>query len=147
MTAPVSFAKALWRGFTMKCPNCGQGRLFGRFLKVVDNCEACREDYTPQRADDLPAYLVIAIVGHLVVPALLAVEIAYSPPAWLQLLIWLPVTGLSAFFLLQPVKGIIVGLQWQTGMHGFEAARCCWDQKASDGITPVFYLASKELVS
>ncbi|MGR6765710.1 DUF983 domain-containing protein, partial [Aeromonas veronii] len=77
----------------------------------------------PQRADDLPAYLVIAIVGHLVVPTLLAVEIAYSPPAWLQLLIWLPVTGLSALLLLLPVKGTIVGLQWQTGMQGFEAAR------------------------
>jgi hypothetical protein len=63
------------------------------------------------------------------------------------LLIWLPVTGLSAFFLLQPVKGIIVGLQWQTGMHGFEAARRRRDQKASDGITPVPHLASKELVS
>ena len=61
MNAPVSFPKALWRGFTMKCPNCGQGHLFGRFLKVVDACEFCGEDYTPQRADDLPAYLVIAI--------------------------------------------------------------------------------------
>lgn len=122
MNASVSFSKALWRGFTMKCPNCGRGPLFGRFLKVVSNCEICGEDYMPQRADDLPAYLVIAIVGHLVVPTLLAVEIAYSPPAWLQLLIWLPVTGLSALLLLQPVKGTIVGLQWQTGMQGFEAA-------------------------
>ena len=39
MNAPVSFPKALWRGFTMKCPNCGQGHLFGRFLKVVGSCE------------------------------------------------------------------------------------------------------------
>jgi len=147
MTALVSLQKALWRGFTMKCPNCGQGRLFGRFLKVVGNCEVCGEDYTPQRADDLPAYLVIAVVGHLVVPALLAVEMAYSPPAWLQLLIWLPTTGLSAFVLLQPVKGTIVGLQWQTGMHGFEAARRRREQEAPDGITPVPHLASKELVS
>ncbi|MBP0111749.1 MULTISPECIES: DUF983 domain-containing protein [Bradyrhizobium] len=147
MTAPVSFQKALWRGFTMKCPNCGHGHLFGRFLKVVGNCEVCGEDYTPQRADDLPAYLVIAIVGHLVVPGLLAVEMAYSPPAWLQLLIWLPATGFSALFLLQPVKGAIVGLQWQTGMHGFEAARRCRDREAADGVPPVPHLASKELVS
>ena len=120
MNAPVSLPKALWRGFTMKCPNCGQGHLFDRFLKVVDSCEVCGEDYTPQRADDLPAYLVIAVVGHLVVPALLAVEMAYSPAVWLQLLIWVPVTGLAAFFLLQPVKGAIVGLQWQTGAAGME---------------------------
>jgi uncharacterized protein (DUF983 family) len=90
---------------------------------------------------------VIAVVGHLVVPALLAVEMAYSPPVWLQLLIWIPVTGLAAFFLLQPVKGTIVGLQWQTGMHGFEAARRRRDREARDGVAPLPNLVSKELVS
>ena len=79
----------------MRCPNCGRGHLFGRFLKVADHCEACGEDFTPQRADDFPAYLVIVVVGHIVVPALLAVEMAYAPPVWLQLLIWLPVTLFS----------------------------------------------------
>ena len=147
MNVPVSLPKALCRGFTMKCPNCGQGHLFGRFLKVVDSCEVCGEDYTPQRADDLPAYLVIAVVGHLVVPALLAVEMAYSPPVWLQLLFWVPVTGLAALFLLQPVKGTIVGLQWQTGMQGFEAAKRRRDRETRDGVAPLPNLVSKELVS
>ena len=123
MTQPVSLPKALARGFAMKCPNCGRGHLFRRFLKVADRCEVCGEDFTAQRADDFPAYLVIVVVGHLVVPALLAVETAYAPPAWLQLLIWLPVTLFSALGLLQPTKGAIVGLQWQTGMHGFEEAK------------------------
>jgi uncharacterized protein (DUF983 family) len=123
MTPSVSLTQALARGFAMKCPNCGKGHLFGRFLKVVDHCEVCGEDYTAQRADDFPAYLVIVVVGHLVVPALLAVAIAYDPPAWLQLSIWLPVTLFSALGLLQPTKGTIVALQWQTGMHGFEEAK------------------------
>jgi uncharacterized protein (DUF983 family) len=123
MTPSVSLTQALIRGFAMKCPNCGKGHLFGRFLKVADHCEVCGEDYTAQRADDFPAYLVIVVVGHLVVPALLAVAIAYDPPAWLQLSIWLPVTLFSALGLLQPTKGTIVALQWQTGMHGFEEAK------------------------
>jgi hypothetical protein len=41
----------------------------------------------------------------------------------LQLAIWLPVTLFSSLALLQPVKGAIVGLQWQTGMHGFEHSK------------------------
>ena len=81
MTETVSLQKAMWRGFTMKCPNCGRGHLFGRFLKVADHCEVCSEDFTPQRADDFPAYLVIVVVGHVVVPALLWMEMAYAPPA------------------------------------------------------------------
>ena len=123
MAQPVSFLKAVARGFAMKCPNCGQGALFGRFLKVTSSCAKCGEDFTPQQADDFPAYLVIVVVGHLVVPALLAVEVAYSPPAWLQLAIWLPLTLFSSLGLLQPTKGAIVGLQWQTGMHGFETSK------------------------
>jgi hypothetical protein len=71
---------------------------------------------------------------------------AYSPPVWLQLLIWVPVTGLAAFFLLQPVKGAIVSLQWQTGMHGFEAARRRRDGETRDGVAPLPKLVSKELV-
>lgn len=146
MKAAVLLPKAMWRGFTMRCPNCGQGHLFGPFLKVVDSCKVCREDYTPQRADDFPAYLVIIVVGHIVVPALLAVEIAYDPPVWLQLLIWIPVTGLAALFLLQPTKGTIVGLQWQTGMHGFETSRRRREQEARDGVAPPQNLVSKEFM-
>lgn len=119
----VSLGKAMWRGFRGKCPNCGEGHLFGRFLKVAPGCDHCGEELFHQRADDFPAYLVMVVVGHLVVPAILAVETAYAPPEWLQLAVWLPVTLFASLALLQPTKGAIVGLQWQLGMHGFEAGK------------------------
>jgi uncharacterized protein (DUF983 family) len=121
--APISLAKATWRGFLGRCPHCGEGKLFARFLKVAHHCESCAEELFHQRADDFPAYLVIVLVGHAVVPAILAVEAAYSPPVVWQLLVWLPVTLIASLALLQPTKGVIVGLQWQTGMHGFEQSR------------------------
>ena len=120
---PVSLTEAMRRGFMLRCPNCGKGRLFGRFLKVVDRCAACGEVLSHHRADDFPAYLVIVIVGHLLVPAALITEVAYSPPLWLHALLWLPLTAISAVALLQPVKGAVVGMQWQTGMHGFAPAK------------------------
>ena len=129
MTQAISLPQALARGFAMKCPNCGRGHLFGRFLKVADHCEVCGEDYTPQRADDFPAYLVIVIVGHLVVPLALFIETTYSPPVLLQLAIYLPITLLASLVLLQPVKGTVVALQWALRMHGF-------DEKGADDIAP-----------
>jgi uncharacterized protein (DUF983 family) len=120
---PASLTKALWRGFTMRCPNCGEGKLFGRFLKVTDHCAVCGEDFTPQRADDFPAYLVIVVIGHITIPAVLIVEEAFAPPIWLQYLIWLPFIALGALALLQPTKGAVVALQWQLGMHGFADSR------------------------
>jgi uncharacterized protein (DUF983 family) len=121
--APISLAEAMWRGFLGRCPHCGEGKLFSGFLKVAHHCEACGEELFHQRADDFPAYLVILLVGHAVVPAVLAVETAYSPPLALQFLFWLPVTLVASLALLQPTKGSIVGLQWQIGMDGFELSK------------------------
>jgi uncharacterized protein (DUF983 family) len=107
------------RGFRGRCPRCGVGRLFRAFLKVDDVCPACGLDLTPQRADDLPAYLVIVIVGHVVVLTALWIETDYSPPVWLQLAVYLPFTSIASLVLLQPVKGAVVGMQWALRMHGF----------------------------
>ena len=111
---------ALKRGFRGRCPRCGEGKLFRAFLKVDDRCSVCELDFTPHRADDLPAYLVIVIVGHIVVPTLLFIETNYSPPIWLQAAIYLPMTLILSLVLLQPVKGAVVGLQWALRMHGFD---------------------------
>jgi uncharacterized protein (DUF983 family) len=120
---PVPVATAMGRGFKMKCPLCGTGDLFSRFLKVADRCPACREEFHYHRADDFPAYLVIVVVGHVIVPVILAVEVAYAPPTWLQPVVWLPLTLIGSLGLLQPTKGAIVALQWQAGMHGFAASK------------------------
>jgi uncharacterized protein (DUF983 family) len=113
---------ALKRGFRGRCPRCGEGKLFRAFLKVDDHCSSCGLDFTPHRADDLPAYLVIVIVGHIVVPTALLIETNYSPPIALQLAIYLPVTLFASLALLQPVKGAVVGMQWALRMHGFDEA-------------------------
>ena len=108
------------RGFRGRCPRCGEGKLFRAFLKVGNNCSVCGLDFTPHRADDLPAYLVIVIVGHIVVPTALMIETNYSPPVALQLAVYLPFTLVASLALLQPVKGAVVGMQWALRMHGFD---------------------------
>lgn len=133
-TAAIGEKRDLWlamkRGFRGRCPRCGEGKLFRAFLKVANTCSACGLDFTPHRADDLPAYLVIVIVGHLVVPTALIIETDFSPPVWLQLSIYLPLTLILSLLLLQPVKGTVVGLQWALRMHGF-------DDNPTDNIPPV----------
>ena len=112
--------QALKRGFRGRCPRCGEGKLFRAFLKTADSCSHCGQDFTPHRADDLPAYLVIVIVGHIVVPLALMIETNYSPPVALQLAIYLPLTFVASLALLQSVKGAVVGMQWALRMHGFD---------------------------
>jgi uncharacterized protein (DUF983 family) len=116
-------ARPLWtamkRGFLGRCPHCGEGKLFASFLKPVDKCEHCGEEMFHHRADDLPAYLVVVIVGHIIVGAFMGVEATSTLSTWQHLAIWVPLTIIMALALLRPVKGAVVGLQWALYMHGF----------------------------
>jgi uncharacterized protein (DUF983 family) len=113
----------LWRGLRGRCPYCGEGHIFGRFLKVRDACEVCGEEFHHHRADDFPAYLVIVLVGHLVVPLVLHVEMTYEPAYWIHAVLWLPLTLALTLALIQPMKGLVIAMQWRAGMHGFEQAK------------------------
>lgn len=114
-----SLWQAMGRGFRGRCPHCGDGKLFRAYLKVADRCEQCGEDLHHHRADDLPAYLVIFIVGHIVVGAFMGAEAMLELSTWQHLAIWVPLTVVATIALLQPVKGAVVGLQWALFMHGF----------------------------
>jgi uncharacterized protein (DUF983 family) len=110
----------LGRGFAGKCLQCGEGKLFARWLKVTDTCACCGEAYHHHRADDFPAYVVILIQGHLMVTLALGLEEAFAPPSWVHLATIIPLTIVTSLLMLQPVKGAIVALQWRMGMHGFK---------------------------
>lgn len=111
--------RAMLLGLKSRCPSCGEARLFARYLKPVDACPACGQDWTHQRADDLPAYLVILFLGHLIVPLVVEVNRWFAPSATFQMVLWPSLTAVLALLLLQPVKGAVIGLQWAKYMHGF----------------------------
>jgi uncharacterized protein (DUF983 family) len=119
-TGERSILLSLLRGAQARCPACGVGRMFRRYLKVADHCPTCGEALHHHRADDAPPYFTIVIVGHIVVGLVLALEMAYRPPLWLHAALWLPLTVLLSLAVLPIVKGALVSLQWALLMHGFD---------------------------
>ena len=93
-------------------PRPRQRRLFHGYLKQHPLCLHCGLHLLAYRADDAPAYFTILLLGHILVPAMLTLEIAYHPPTALHLVIWLPLTILLTFALLPRIKGTLIGLQW-----------------------------------
>jgi len=112
--------RSLWRGARQHCPACGNGGIFARFLKVSDACGSCGEALCHHRADDAPPYFTILLVGHLVLPLVMWLEMAAQPAMWLHLVLWLPLVVLLTLWLLPMVKGAVVALQWALYMHGFD---------------------------
>lgn len=118
-TGKRDMLQSIKRGLSCRCPSCGQGKLFRSYLKSVDNCAVCGEDFTHQRADDLPAYLVIVLVGHIVLGGFMMTDLVWPMSNWAHLAIWSPLTLVLALGLIQPLKGAVIGLQWAARMHGF----------------------------
>jgi uncharacterized protein (DUF983 family) len=111
--------QAMWRGWRMRCPACGEGSLMARYLKIDHECPNCGTELYHQRADDGPAWATILITGHLLAPAMLIVFEVWRPEGWKMAI------GFSLFFvslslyLLPRIKGVFVGIQWAKRMHGF----------------------------
>ena len=99
-------------GLAGRCPNCGDGHLFEDFLRVSPRCEACGFDLAKADSGDGPAVFVILIAGFLVAFAALFVELAWRPPIWLHLILWLPLTVIVSVLLLRPLKGAMLGAQF-----------------------------------
>lgn len=116
-------ARGVWpamkRGLFGRCPKCGEGKLFASFLKTVERCDHCGEEMHHHRADDLPAYLVVLILGHVVVGAVMGFTEVTTLSTGQILAIWIPMTIILALAMIRPIKGAIVGLQWALYMHGF----------------------------
>lgn len=114
---------AMLRGLRRRCPNCGQGALFTGYLAVRPECADCGEPYHHHRADDAPAWATMLIVGHLMVPLILAARAMEDTPVWVHMTVW-PVVALALCLLMLPrIKGAVVGWQWAKRMHGFGDGR------------------------
>jgi uncharacterized protein (DUF983 family) len=99
-------------GLIGRCPNCGRGRLFSGFLTVAPACEACGYDLAKADSGDGPAVFVILIGGFFGAFGALFTEVAYRPPIWATLLIWLPLTLFVCLALLRPFKGVMLAAQF-----------------------------------
>jgi uncharacterized protein (DUF983 family) len=115
----MSDDKAIWPpvdpisvGLKGRCPRCGEGRLFDGFLTVGEDCTNCGLDYSYADAGDGPAVFVILIVGFIVVGLALWTEVNISPPLWVHLVIWLPLTVALALTALRLIKGVLLTLQY-----------------------------------
>ena len=128
---PVSFWDASLRGIRCKCPRCGEGHLFRKWLKPLDRCTVCTLDLTPQRADDFPAYIAILVTGHLIAPLIVALSLDFELGPLAMTAILVPLALVMMLGMLQPAKGAVIAAQWWFGLHGFVKERLPAD-KASD---------------
>ena len=113
MAQPGSFADILLKTLRGRCPRCGNGPLFTRLLDLAPACAHCGLDYAQFDPGDGPAVFGILIVGAIVAGGALWLEFTFSPPLWLQAVIWIPGIAALSLGFLRLAKALLVVLQYR----------------------------------
>lgn len=98
-----------------KCPRCGQGNLYkpGFSFQVRDVCENCGLNLAKNDSADGPAVFLIFILGFLLVPLALGMEVLFSPPLWIHVAVCGALALAITLGTLRPLKAYIIALQYK----------------------------------
>jgi uncharacterized protein (DUF983 family) len=113
--------RSVFRGLSGRCPACGKGALFWKYLKVNGRCEVCDTDLARYPADDGPAYVTILLIGHLVVAPMLFFSVVWKSNPLYSLPIILAALAALTLAVLPRVKGGWIGLMYSLGVKDTDA--------------------------
>ncbi|TZG27779.1 DUF983 domain-containing protein [Sphingomonas montanisoli] len=107
---PPHPAEAALRGL---CPRCAAPGLFAGFLRFAHRCPACGLDYDGFNVGDGAAAFLILIIGAIVSVLAIMVELSASPPWWVHVILWLPLTIGLTIVSLRFAKGLLLALEYR----------------------------------
>ena len=73
----MKLSTSLARGFLLRCPNCGKGKLFRRFFSMYERCSVCGWRFEREEGYWTGAVAVNLVVTELLI-AIIAVPFAIS---------------------------------------------------------------------
>jgi uncharacterized protein (DUF983 family) len=111
--APTPEPTIVAAGLRGLCPRCGAKTLFDGMIKFAPRCRACGLDFDRFNVGDGPAAFLTLIVGALVCIAAIAFELSASPPWWLHVIIWPPVTIGLVIASLRVTKGMLIASEYR----------------------------------
>ena len=113
----------MFRGLRGRCPHCGKGRLFYRYLKVEPVCQSCGHDLDRYPADDGPAYFTVLLVGHLVIVPFLILgsQLIWKANLWILIPATLAAAAAITLTALPVIKGAVVGLLYAVNVNRADA--------------------------
>ena len=100
-------------GLMLRCPECGKGAVFSGYLRFRDMCAVCGADFKAADAGDGPAVFVILIVGAIVAPLLIILQVGLDLPDTLALGITMVTAIALCIAFLPPFKSLLFALQWK----------------------------------
>ncbi|GAA0652255.1 DUF983 domain-containing protein [Sphingomonas ursincola] len=91
-----------------ECPVCGSRTLFAGWVRFAPRCRACGQDFTAYNVGDGPAAFLILVIGALVSAFAVVLQVQASPPFWVHILLWVPLTFVLVILSLRVSKAAML---------------------------------------
>src|SRR5436309_6387493 len=95
------------------CPRCGNRTLFASLAGFAPKCRACGLDLAAFNVGDGPAAFLILVIGALIVGLAVTLDLKLSPPWWVHVLLWVPLTSAAVIFSLRVAKALLLALEYR----------------------------------
>ena len=105
----------LFHGMKLRCPRCGQGKLFRSYLKPVENCANCGQQWGNVRADLAPAWAAMTLAAHVTVAIWHFFFWKTEMPSWQLISILCVVATTVCLITLPMMKGLFMAIIWSKG--------------------------------
>lgn len=94
------------------CPRCGGKTLFGGIARFAPRCRACGLEFGRFNVGDGPAAFLTLLIGGLVTVLAIWLQLAASPPFWVHVVLWIPLTAVAVVLGLRASKAALLHAEY-----------------------------------
>lgn len=108
--APPELLQASVKGL---CPQCGARTLFAGMLSFAKACPNCGLDFERFNVGDGAAAALILIIETVFVVLAIVVQLSFSPPFWVHIILWVPLATAATIVGLRGGKAAMLWLEYR----------------------------------
>jgi uncharacterized protein (DUF983 family) len=110
------YIRALWLGLRLRCPNCGQGKMFNNLFDMKKTCPVCHVRFERQSGESIGGMVInLALAEVISIGGFFLIDGLFHIPIATQLIFWIPFTFLFCVFFYRHARAMWVGVAFLVG--------------------------------
>ena len=111
-----TYIRALWLGLRLRCPNCGQGKMFHGLFEMEKTCPVCHVRFERLSGESIGGMVInLALAEVITIGGFFLVDMLTDIQPVQQLLFWIPFTIIFCVLFYRHARAMWVAVAFLTG--------------------------------